>query len=312
MFACVAARTSRFVYILSMKIAITGSTGLIGSGLAPVLESSGHELIRLVRREATGENEASWNIAAGTIDEEALQDVGAIVHLAGENIGTRWTDDVRRRVLDSRVEGTKLIAETAARLPLRPALICASAIGFYGNRGDEKVDELSFRGAGFLAEVVDAWEAAADPARAAGLRTVHLRQGIVLSRRGGALQRMLTPFRLGLGGKVGSGRQWWSWISLDDTVAAYVFALGSTLEGPINVTAPGSVTNHEFTKALGHALHRPTLVPLPAFAARTAFGQMGEEMLLGGQRVVPAKLLDAGFTFAQPDIDAGLASALGA
>jgi hypothetical protein len=255
-------------------------------------------------------DEAHWDISAQTIDEAALQDVEAIVHLAGENIGQRWSSAVRRRVLDSRVEGTRLIAETAARLPRRPVLLCASAVGFYGSRGDGVVDESSPRGTGFLADVVEAWEAAAEPARAAGLRTVHLRQGIVLAKQGGALQRMLLPFKLGGGGRVGSGRQWWSWVSLDDAVAAYLFALEQPLDGPVNVTAPGAVTNAEFVKALGRALHRPTILPLPGFAVRGAFGQMGEEMLLEGQRVAPAKLEAAGFTFGHPDIDSGLAHAL--
>jgi uncharacterized protein (TIGR01777 family) len=172
------------------------------------------------------------------------------------------------------------------------------------------VDETSGRGTGFLADVVEAWEAAADPARAAGLRTVHLRQGIVLSRQGGALQRLLLPFQLGVGGRVGSGRQWWSWVTLHDAVAAYLFALEQPLEGPVNVTAPGSVTNLEFVKALGRALHRPTIFPLPSFAVKAAFGRMGEEMLLQGQRVAPARLEAGWFTFSQPDIDSGLAHAL--
>ena len=246
-----------------MKIAITGSTGLIGTALSSALAASGHDLVRLVRPAPTGTGEAQWDIAAGTINEEPLQNVGAIIHLAGENIGQRWSDGVKQRVLDSRVDGTRLIAETAARLPGKPVLLCASAIGFYGNRGDDEVDESSARGEGFLADVVEKWEAAADPARAAGLRTVHLRQGIVLARQGGALQRLLLPFRLGAGGRVGSGKQWWSWVSLDDTVAAYRFALEHPLEGAVNVTAPGATTNLGFTKALGRALHRPTILPLP-------------------------------------------------
>ena len=240
----------------------------------------------------------------------ALGGVEAIVHLAGENIGQRWSDDVRRKVLDSRVNGTRLIAETAAGLASRPVLVCASATGYYGDRGDEIVDEDSVPGTGFLAEVVEAWEAAAEPARAAGLRTVHLRQGIVLSKDGGALARMLLPFKLGTGGRVGSGRQWWSWVSLADAVAAYLFALQQPLEGPVNVVAPGVVTNQEFVKALGRALHRPTIFPVPAAAVKAAFGQMGEEMLLAGQRVAPTRLAAAGFTFGQPDIESGLASAL--
>jgi len=293
-----------------MRIAITGSSGLIGTALAEALDDAGHDLVRLVRGDAAGLDEAHWDIERGSIDAAALQGVGAIVHLAGENIGQRWTDETRKAVLGSRVEGTRLVAETAAALPGRPVLLCASATGFYGDRGDEIVDESSVPGQGFLAEVVEAWEAAAEPARAAGLRTVHLRQGIVLSKHGGALERLLTPFKLGTGGRVGDGRQWWSWVSLADAVSAYLFALEQPLEGPVNVTAPGTVTNRDFTKALGRALHRPTIFPLPAAAVRVAFGQMGEEMLLSGQRVAPTRLEAAGFTFANPDIDSGLAAAL--
>jgi len=292
-----------------VRIAITGSSGLIGTALTAALDAAGHDLLHLVRRPPAGSAEIQWDPEAGTIDG-SLEGVEAIVHLAGENIGQRWTDDVRRRVLESRVNGTTLIAETAAGLASRPVLICASATGFYGDRGDEIVDEDSVPGTGFLAEVVEAWEAAAEPARAAGLRTVHLRQGIVLAKGGGALARLLPPFKLGAGGRVGSGRQWWSWVSLDDTVAAYLFALEQPLAGPVNVVAPGVVTNQEFAKALGRAVHRPAFFPLPASAVKAAFGQMGEEMLLAGQRVAPTRLVDAGFTFGQPDIDSGLASAL--
>src|SRR4051812_19620206 len=231
-----------------MRIAITGASGLIGTALSGALVAGGHELVRLVRRDPAASSEARWDPATGTIDEAALQDVGAIVHLAGENVGQRWTEEVRRNVRESRVAGTRLIAETAAGLPGRPVLLCASAVGYYGVRGDEPLDEWAARGSGFLAEVVEAWEAAADPARDAGLRTVHLRQGIVLSRGGGALERMLTPFKLGAGGRVGSGRQWWSWVSLGDVVAAYLFALEHALEGPVNLSAPGAVTNDDFTK----------------------------------------------------------------
>ena len=293
-----------------MRIALTGSSGLIGTALAEALDDAGHDLVRLVRGDAAGLDEAHWDIERGSIDAAALQGVGAIVHLAGENIGQRWTDETRKAVLDSRVDGTRLVAETAAALPGRPVLLCASATGFYGDRGDEIVDESSVPGQGFLAEVVEAWEAAAEPARAAGLRTVHLRQGIVLSKHGGALERLLTPFKLGTGGRVGDGRQWWSWVSLADAVSAYLFALEQPLEGPVNVTAPGTVTNRDFTKALGRALHRPTIFPLPAAAVKVAFGQMGEEMLLAGQRVAPTRLEAAGFTFANPDIDSGIAAAL--
>jgi len=294
-----------------VRIAITGSSGLIGTALTAALEDAGHDLLHVVRHApTTGRAEVQWDIDAGFVDADALEGVEAIVHLAGENIGQRWSDDIRRRVLDSRVNGTRLIAEAAAGLASRPVLVCASAIGFYGDRGDEIVDEESVPGTGFLADVVEAWEASAEPARAAGLRTAHLRQGIVLSKEGGALARMLLPFKLGTGGRIGSGRQWWSWVSLDDVVAAYLFALEQPLAGPVNVVAPGVVTNQEFVRAVGRALHRPTIFPLPAAAVKAAFGQMGEEMLLGGQRVAPTRLEAAGFTFGQPDIDSGLASAL--
>ncbi len=293
-----------------MKIAVTGSTGLVGTALSSALTRDGHDLVRLVRRDSTEPGEASWDIAAGTIDEGALEDVDAIVHLAGENIGQRWSQSVRRRVLESRVEGTRLIAETAARLPGKPILLCASATGYYGSRGAEELDESSPRGDGFLADVVEQWEAAAEPARAAGLRVVHLRQGFIVAKHGGALQRMLLPFKLGVGGKVGSGEQWWSWVALDDAVAAYLFALEQPLEGPVNVTAPQTGTNADFTRALGRALHRPAILPAPAFAIRLAFGEMGTTMLLEGQHVVPAKLLRSGFAFGYPDLDSALARAL--
>lgn len=294
-----------------MKLALSGASGLIGSALAPALRDAGHDLITLVRGEAPGPGEARWDPVAGTIDRPSLDGVEAIVHLAGANIGKRWTRKTRERVLDSRVDGTRLLAETAAALEPRPAvLVCASAVGYYGDRGDEVLTEHSSRGSGFLADVVDAWERAAEPARAAGIRTVHLRQGIVLSRHGGALQKLLTPFKLGLGGRVGSGRQWWSWVGLEDVVGAYLFALDHELEGPVNVSAPGMVTNRELTKALGRALHRPTVLPLPAFAVKALFGQMGEEMLLGGQRTEPAALTAAGFAFRQPEIEAALEQAL--
>ena len=299
-----------FVYVLAMKVALTGSTGLVGTALSSALAGAGHELVRLVRRASTRPGEAQWDIAAGTIDAHALEDVDAIVHLAGENIGQRWSESVRRRVLESRVEGTRLIAETAAGLPAKPVLVCASATGYYGSRGAEELDEGSPRGDGFLAEVVEQWEAAAEPARTAGLRVAHLRQGLILAKHGGALQRMLLPFKLGIGGNLGSGKQWWSWVSLDDAIAAYLFALEHPLEGPVNVTAPQTGTNADFTRALGRALHRPTIVPAPAFAIRLAFGEMGETMLLEGQHVVPAKLLRSGFAFGYPDLDSALARAL--
>jgi uncharacterized protein (TIGR01777 family) len=294
-----------------VKIVVSGASGLIGSALVPALEAAGHEVKRLVRREAQAAAEIAWDPASSTLEADALQGVEAIVNLSGATIGRRWTEARRREILDSRVDTTALLARIAAALDPTPAvLVCASGAGIYGDRGDEILTEASEPGSGFLADVVRAWEAAADPAREAGIRVVNLRQGIVLAKEGGALDRMLLPFKLGVGGRVGSGRQWWSWVALDDITAAYTFALGADLAGPVNLSAPNPVTNEQFTKALGKALRRPTVLPLPTFAARAAFGQMGEEMLLGGQRALPARLLDAGFEFAAPTIDAGLARAL--
>lgn len=296
-----------------MRIAVTGASGLIGSALVPALRAGGHEVSTLVRRDARAPDEIAWDPDAGVLDSAALEGVEAVVHLAGETIGQRWTERARLEIMSSRVEGTRLLAEALASLDSRPAaLVCASGIGYYGDRGDEELTERSGQGAGFAAEVAAVWEAAAEPARAAGIRVVQLRQGIVLARGGGALQRLLTPFRLGLGGRVGSGRQWWSWISLADVVRAYEHALAGDLEGPVNATAPAPATNAELTKALGRALGRPTLLPLPAFAVKLAFGQMGEELLLGSQRALPERLLASGFAFTTPDLDDALAAALAA
>jgi uncharacterized protein len=294
-----------------MRVAVTGASGLIGSGLVPALRAAGHDVLPLVRRAPQAADELEWDPPAHTIDAAALAGVDAVVHLAGENIGRRWTSERRRRVLDSRVEGTRLVAETVAKLEPRPALLAASAVGFYGQRGDEELTERSPAGEGFLPDVVRAWEAAADPAREAGARVVHLRQGMVLSRNGGALARMLLPFRLGVGGRVGSGRQWWSWVAIDDVVAAYLHALERPFEGVYNLTAP-AVTNEDFVRALGAALHRPTVFPLPAFAVKLVWDEMGEEMLLGGQRVVPERLTEAGFTFAYQELRAALEHVLAA
>lgn len=288
-----------------MRVAVTGASGLIGSALVPALRAAGHDVTRLVRRAPQAADEIEWDPAGQAIHAAGLAGVDAIVHLAGENIGRRWTPERRRRVLESRTEGTRLVAETVAQLEPRPALLAASAVGFYGQRGDEELSERSAAGEGFLPDVVRAWEAAADPAREAGARVVHFRQAMVLSRNGGALARMQLPFRLGLGGRVGSGRQWWSWVAIDDLVAAYLHALVRPLDGVHNLAAP-AVTNEEFVRALGAALHRPTVLPLPGFAVKLVWGEMGEEMLLGGQRVVAERLPEAGFTFAHPEIRAAL------
>jgi hypothetical protein len=294
-----------------MKVAVSGASGLVGSALVPALESAGHDVLRLVRREPRAANEVAWDPAAGTIDASRLSGVDAVVNLSGSTIGRRWTESRKREIRESRVATTNLLARTLAGLDPRPsAFVNAGGVGIYGNRGDELLTEESELGSGFLADVGKAWEAAADPARAAGIRTVNFRQGIVLSREEGALPRMLTPFKLGVGGRVGSGKQWWSWVSTDDVVAAYRLALESDLAGPVNLAAPSPVTNAQFTKALGRALHRPTVFPLPAVAVRTLFGEMGEAALLEGQRALPRRLLDAGFAFAYPGLDAALEHAL--
>lgn len=296
-----------------MRVLISGASGLVGSALVPSLEAAGHRVRRLVRQRCEEPDAAFWDPAAGTLDAGALDGVDAVVHLAGESIAAgRWSAEVKRRILESRVEGTGLIAEELAALEAPPALVAASAIGYYGDRGDEPMDEESPSGEGFLAEVCRRWEAAAQPARDAGSRVVHLRIGMVLSRRGGALQRMLTPFKLGLGGTVGDGRQFMSWIHLDDLVAVIEHALADgELAGAVNAVAPQPVSNREFTRTLGRVLGRPTLVPVPAPLVRLAFGEMGSELLLASTRVVPARLEGAGFAFRFPELEAALAHELG-
>lgn len=295
-----------------MRIAVSGASGFIGSELVPALEAGGHDVVRLVRRDPGGPKELQWDPAAGTIDAAGLAGVDGVVNLSGATIDRRWTAARKAEIRESRVGSTRLLAETIARLEPRPAVLaCAGAVGIYGNRGEEILTEESSPGTGFLADVATAWEEAAEPARAAGIRVVNFRQGIVLSRKGGALPRLLTPFKLGLGGRVGSGRQWWSWVALDDVVTAYRFALErDDLSGRLNLLSPNPVTNVQFTKALGKALRRPTVFPLPAFAAKTMLGEMARELLLAGQRALPARLLDAGFAFHYSELDAALARAL--
>ena len=294
-----------------VKVVVSGASGLIGAALVPSLRSSGHEVLRLVRRAPAESDEIRWDPAADELDASLLQGVDAFVNLSGENLAKRWTDARKRAILDSRVSSTDLLARTAAAFDPKPSvLVVASAIGVYGDRGDEILTEESAAGTGFLADVVRAWEAAADPAREAGIRVVHLRQGIVISKDGGALKPMLLPFKLGVGGRVGSGKQWWSWIGMDDLLAAYAQALEGDLAGAVNVTAPNPATNEQFTRALGSTLHRPTVLPVPGFAARILFGEMGDAMLLGGQRVLPARLVEAGFDFSAPTIDVALERAL--
>lgn len=293
-----------------MKIAVSGSSGLIGSALVPALRERGDEVVRLVRHEPRTPDEIRFDPAARILAADAVADVDAFVNLSGATIGRRWTEERKREIRDSRIQTTSLLARTVAALEHKPALVSAGGVGIYGNRGDEIITEESELGSGFLAEVGREWEAAADPAREAGARVVTFRQGIVLTRRGGALQKMLTPFKLGLGGRVGPGTQWWSWVSLDDTVAAYLYALAHELTGAYNLVSPNPATSVQFTKALGRALGRPTIFPLPAFAVRTLFGEMGEATLLEGQRALPARLLDAGFSFSYAELDAALRRAL--
>jgi len=289
-----------------MRIAVTGSSGLIGSALVSWLTNDGHEVIRMRRP-------ADWDPDAGTVNASVLNGVGAVVHLAGENIASgRWTATRKTRIRDSRINGTKLIAEVLGKME-KPAqvLVSASAIGYYGDRYGEVLREDSPPGSGFLADVCRQWESATDAATRKGVRVVHLRTGIVLSEKGGALQKMLLPFGFGLGGKVGSGKQYWSWISLDDVCSIIVHCIQATgLHGAVNAVSPSPVTNLEFTKVLGRVLHRPTIFPLPGFAARLVFGEMGDALLLASARVEPTKLLASRFLFRHKELDAALKAIL--
>lgn len=297
----------------SPAVAVGGSGGLVGTALVARLRAGGYRVLRLVRRAARGSDEISWDPTGGRIDAERLAGVQAVVNLAGRGIADgRWTARARREIRDSRVEGTRLIARALAGMaPPRPAWVNASAIGYYGDRGSESVDEASVPGEGFLAEITKEWEAATVPAADAGARVVLLRLGVVFSERGGALAKMLTPFRLGLGGRLGSGRQVVSWISLDDVVESIVFAIEQDgLAGPVNAVAPRPVTNAELTRELGRVLSRPTVLPLPAFAVGLLFGQMGRELLLSSTKVEPRRLQEAGFRFRHATLEAALAALL--
>lgn len=288
-------------------ILISGAGGFIGTPLAAALRDRGDRVIELTRGGA-GEDRVHWGPAAGKLDSADVVGCDAVVHLAGESIAGLWTGGKKRRILESRQQGTRLLAETSAGLAARPSVfVSSSAIGFYGSRGDEILTEDSGNGDGFLAEVVREWEDAARPARDAGIRTVNLRIGLVLGKGGGALGPMKPLFKLGGGGKLGSGGQWWSWVTLNDVVRAFIFAIDNNqIEGAYNVTAPDPVTNAEFTKALAHALHRPSLLPAPAFALKLAMREMAGEMLLASQRVDCGRLRDAGFEFEDADLAAAL------
>jgi len=297
-----------------VEIALTGSSGLIGSALAARLRSEGHRVRSLVRRPPSGPDEVRWDPDAGTIDAEALGGIDGAVHLAGEPIAAkRWSAAQKDRIKRSRTDGTRLLATAMAALEPRPSvLLSGSAVGYYGDRGDAVVTEATPPGDGFLAGVVEAWEAAAQPAIDAGIRTAFLRTGIVLSPDGGAMAKTLPLFKLGLGGPIGSGRQWWPWISLDDEVGAIVHLLTADVAGPVNLTAPNPVTNAGYTKALGRALHRPAVLPVPAFGPRLVLGRELADALLGDSlRVEPAGLVASGYAFRHAHLDDALASMLG-
>ena len=296
-----------------MKVAITGSTGLIGSALVPPLRAEGHQVIRIVRR-AAGDDEVQWNPNGGTIEWRKLEGIDAVVHLAGAGVGDRrWSTDYKQLILSSRIDGTTTLVKALALLATPPSvLLSASAVGYYGIRGDEVLTEYSHAGTGFLADVCVRWEASASAASTSGIRVVNLRTGVVLSAAGGALKKQLWPFRLGIGARLGRGDQQFSWISRRDAVDAIAFLMGnSALAGPFNVTSPDPVTNAAFTRALGRALHRPAGLALPGSILRAAVGtEMSSEFLLASQRVLPERLLDSGFTFADRTLSEGLVTAL--
>jgi uncharacterized protein len=293
------------------KVLVSGSSGLVGSALVPRLAANGWQVTRLIRRAPAGPGQISWD-PRRPIPPESVSGFDAVIHLAGETIAERWTEPKKQAIRDSRVLSTGNMAEALAQAAKRPALlVAASAIGYYGDRGDEVLNEESSGGQGFLAEVCREWEAASQAAANAGIRTVLTRFGIVLSTSGGALAKMLPPFRLGMGGRVGSGGQWWSWVALDDVVGAIEHVMKTdALAGPVNVVSPSPVTNREFTGSLASALSRPAIFPMPAFAARLALGQMANELLLASQRVEPAKLRASGYRFQSPDLGAALAAIL--
>jgi uncharacterized protein (TIGR01777 family) len=295
-----------------MKIVISGASGLIGTQLVAKLSQSGHQVIRLVRRSPKA-GEIQWNPKSGTLDAAALEGADAVIHLSGAGIGDkRWTTRYRKEILDSRTDTTALLARTIASLSRKPSVfLSGSAIGIYGARNDEQLTEVSTHGTGFLAEVCEQWEAAAKPAVDTGVRTVYLRTGIVLSPKGGALKKLLPLFKLGVGGKFGNGKQWQSWISIDDEIGAIEYLLTANVSGAVNLTAPNPVTNAEFTKVLASVLKRPAIVPVPTFAPKILLGgELADALLFTGQRVIPAALNASGYVFKHTTLESALRSLL--
>jgi uncharacterized protein len=287
----------------SPRILVSGSSGPIGKALVPALRAQGSAVTCLVRNSKPGSDQIVWD-PSRPLSPDSVSGFDAVIHLAGESIAGRWTDAKKQRIIESRVQGTTHLAEAVARASQPPRVfISASAIGFYGNRGDEILREDSPSGEGFAAEICRQWEAATQPAAKAGIRTAQMRIGVVMSADGGALPKMLTPFRLGLGGRLGNGRQWWTWVSVRDVVGAILHVLQrDSISGPVNTVAPHPVTNAEFTQILASVLHRPAIFPMPALAVRLIFGEMGKELFLGSQRVEPARLAATGYQFQHPDL----------
>lgn len=298
-----------------LNVAISGASGLVGTELSALLTSVGHSVVPMTRKSSgSSQNAIVWDLVHGVANPQQLESVDAIVHLAGENIAAgRWTVALKERIRKSRVEGTRALVQSLAGLQIRPkTLVCASAIGFYGDRGDEILTESSPAGSGFLADVCSAWESEAMAAANLDMRVVCLRIGVVLSPKGGALAKMLLPFKLGAGGVIGSGKQYWSWIGLNDLVRAIAFCVeNENIRGPVNAVSPQALNNYDFTKTVGKVLHRPTIVPLPAFVAKIVLGEMAEALLLSSAHVVPEKLQAHGFQFAQPDLKSCLEHELG-
>ncbi len=292
-----------------MRIAITGASGFIGRPLVDLLRREGHEVLTIGRG---GTSDVRWDPSRGELDAVRLAGIHGVIHLAGEPIAQRWTEATKRAIRESRVLGTNLVARTMTQLSPRPSvLISMSGVGAYGDRNDEVLDEKSAPGSGFLAETAVLWERSADAAREAGIRVIHPRLGIALHRSGGALEKLVPIFSLGAGGRIGSGRQWMSWISRTDVLRALQFMLVTeTLSGPVNLVSPNPARNADFTDALAKALHRPAFAAVPEFAIRLLYGEMGQETVVAGQRVTPAALLGAGFRFEHPDLPSALAAAL--